>query len=113
MNGNEKKLYPSARRSYQVLRKYVLLSSPFGASHGTVVGGDFNTIQGGDDEDAYGVLRTWSLNLGAEDRRPTHRMGRLDFLFFRSRSRSLLNTRRADEKYGSDHYPVVGRFVSP
>jgi len=100
---------PRLRQATAIVQ--LLLSSPFGASHGTVVGGDFNTIQGGDDEDAYDVLRTWSLNLGAEDRRSTHRMGRLDFLFFRSPSRSLLTTRRADEKYGSDHYPVAGRFV--
>ena len=34
---------------------------------GIVLGGDFNTIQGGTAEPAYALARAWSENLAAED----------------------------------------------
>ena len=81
-------------------------------SAGTVVGGDFNTIQGGADEDAYSIARAWSRSLLNEDPRRTHRMGRLDYVFFRLREGWTATTARVDETYGSDHHPVLGRLVS-
>jgi endonuclease/exonuclease/phosphatase (EEP) superfamily protein YafD len=78
---------------------------------GTVLGGDFNTIQGGADEDAYVQARGWSHSLAVEDRRSTHFMGRLDYLFFRLSPEWTATTERLNEQFGSDHYPVLGRFV--
>jgi endonuclease/exonuclease/phosphatase family metal-dependent hydrolase len=77
---------------------------------GTVLGGDFNTIQGGVEEAAYRQARAWATNLVNEDRRPTHHMGRLDYLFFRLADRRQATTERLNERFGSDHYPVLGRI---
>jgi hypothetical protein len=77
---------------------------------GIVVGGDLNTIQGGTEEPAYALGRKWSRGLASEDPRPTHVMGRLDYLFFRSEAGWTLSATRIDEKFGSDHHPVLGRF---
>lgn len=78
---------------------------------GIVLGGDFNTIQGGTDEPAYALARSWSESLGTEDPRSTHRMGRLDYLFFKSAGRWKLSTTRIDDRFGSDHHPVLSRFA--
>ena len=48
----------------------------------------------------------------SEDRRNTHMMGRLDYLFFRLGDGWSASTRRLDERFGSDHYPVLGRSLS-
>ena len=77
---------------------------------GIVLGGDFNTVRSGADEDAYRLARTWATGLGREDARNTHMMGRLDYLFFRSGEGWRVSTRRLDERFGSDHYPVIGTF---
>jgi endonuclease/exonuclease/phosphatase (EEP) superfamily protein YafD len=82
-----------------------------GQSVGAVLGGDFNTIQGGIDEEAYLHARAWSRSLVDEDRRPTHHMGRIDYLFFRLAPEWVATTSRVDERFGSDHHPVVGRFL--
>ena len=79
---------------------------------GTVLGGDFNTIQGGPEEEAYAHARVWSHSLLEEDRRSTHHMGRIDYLFFRLMSGWSGSTMRIDEKFGSDHHPVLGRFAA-
>ena len=75
-----------------------------------MLGGDFNTIQGGADEPAYALARAWSDDLDIEDPRSTHRMGRLDYLFFKSGNEWKLSTTRIDDRFGSDHHPVLGRF---
>lgn len=80
-------------------------------SAGVVLGGDFNTIRNGDDEGAYALAREWSTSLAAEDGRRTHLMGRLDYLFFRLAGSWQAQARRADDRYGSDHYPVAGQFL--
>jgi hypothetical protein len=80
-------------------------------SIGVVLGGDFNTIQGGIEEDAYIQARAWSRSLVREDGRSTHRMGRIDYLFFRVDSDWTASTTRVDDKFGSDHHPVLGRFA--
>jgi len=79
-------------------------------SVGAIVGGDFNTIQGGAGEDAYRDAHAWTRGLVAEDQRSTHFMGRLDYLLVRLSSDWAANTIRVDDKYGSDHHPVLGRF---
>ena len=93
----------------------LLAMPPFAAASagaGVVVGGDFNTVRGGDGESAYTLVRKWSTSLRSEDRRRTHFMGRLDYLFFRLADGWTAQTQRLDERFGSDHYPVIGRFVA-
>jgi hypothetical protein len=77
---------------------------------GVVLGGDFNTVLRGDKEDGYRHARAWSRSLGREDRRRTHLMGRLDYLFFRLDDGWSASTERLDRRFGSDHHPVIGRF---
>lgn len=77
---------------------------------GVVLGGDFNTVLGGDREDGYRHARAWSSSLRREDRRRTHLMGRLDYLFFRLADGWSASTERLDRRFGSDHHPVIGRF---
>lgn len=77
---------------------------------GVVLGGDFNTVLGGDSEDGYRHARAWSTSLRQEDRRRTHMMGRLDYLFFRLDPGWSAVTRRLDRKFGSDHHPIIGRL---
>jgi endonuclease/exonuclease/phosphatase family metal-dependent hydrolase len=79
---------------------------------GTIVGGDFNTVQGGDREEAYRRLRAWSQSLHEEDARATHLMGRLDYIFARLSPGWRVSTTRIENKYGSDHHPVLARFRS-
>ena len=77
---------------------------------GVVLGGDFNTVQSGADEDAYRLARSWATGFVKEDSRNTHMMGRLDYLFFRLADGWTASTKRLDDRFGSDHYPVVGTF---
>jgi len=77
---------------------------------GVVLGGDFNTVRAGAGEDAYHLARAWSNSLAREDARNTHLMGRLDYLFFRLADGWTASTARLDERFGSDHYPVLGTF---
>jgi endonuclease/exonuclease/phosphatase family metal-dependent hydrolase len=77
---------------------------------GTVIGGDFNTVQGGDREEAYRRVRAWSRSLSAEDNRSTHLLGRLDYVFARLSSPWQVSTTRVEAKYGSDHHPILARF---
>lgn len=77
---------------------------------GVVLGGDFNTVRSGAGEEAYRLARSWSSSLGGEDPRDTHMMGRLDYLFFRSSDGWLAETKRIDDRFGSDHHPVVATF---
>jgi endonuclease/exonuclease/phosphatase family metal-dependent hydrolase len=77
---------------------------------GVVLGGDFNTVRSGADEEAYHLARAWSKSLGNEDGRDTHMMGRLDYLFFNLQDGWSASTHRLDERFGSDHYPVLGTF---
>ena len=77
---------------------------------GVVLGGDFNMVKGGDREEAYQHARAWSTSLRDEDTRRTHMMGRIDYLFFRLRGGWHGSTRRLDDRFGSDHHPVLGIF---
>ena len=108
-------IFRNPRRRQVAAILELLQSSHFendGQAVGTVLGGDFNTIQGGMDEDAYLRARAWSQSLVSEDRRPTHHMGRIDYLFFRLAPDWIAASTRVEEKFGSDHHPVVGRFFS-
>jgi len=78
---------------------------------GTVLGGDFNTIKAGIDEPAYRAARAWGINTG-EDPRSTHRLGWIDHIFYRMPDGWAGSNTRVEEKFGSDHHPVLGRFTS-
>ena len=80
---------------------------------GIVLGGDFNTVQSGADEDAYHLARRWATGLAREDARNTHMMGRLDYLFFKLADGWVGSTSRLDQRFGSDHFPILGTFSRP
>lgn len=103
-------------RSAQVRSILSLVALPAFSAPGTagiVIGGDFNTVRGGDREGAYGLIRQWSKSLASEDRRRTHLMGRLDYLFFRLADGWVARASRLDDRFGSDHHAVIGRFSGP
>ena len=79
-------------------------------SAGVVLGGDFNTVRSGAGEEASRLARGWSSGFKHEDRRVTHLMGRLDYVFFKGEGGWRIETRRAEERFGSDHHPVVATF---
>jgi endonuclease/exonuclease/phosphatase family metal-dependent hydrolase len=98
-------------RTRQVQALLDALEAPrFENGAGTVLGGDFNTVQGGAREDAYRRVRAWSHSLHSEDSRSTHIMGRLDYVFARLTTGWSVSTARVEDKYGSDHHPVLARF---
>ncbi len=74
-----------------------------------ILGGDFNTVSGFVDA-AYVPLARRFPAVPATDRRATF-LGtlRLDHLFFRLPPGWTATFRRADERFGSDHYPLVAR----
>lgn len=101
-------------RGRQVRAILDLLETPRFAGNavaGVVLGGDFNMVTGGDREEAYQHARAWSTSLRHEDTRRTHMMGRIDYLFFRLPHGWHGSTQRLDERFGSDHHPVMGRFA--
>lgn len=72
-----------------------------------VLGGDFNTWFGFSDEAFREAARAFP-GTRVTDRRATFRgLLRLDHLFFRLPDRWTARFRRAEESYGSDHYPLV------
>jgi endonuclease/exonuclease/phosphatase family metal-dependent hydrolase len=71
-----------------------------------IVGGDFNSWFGFRDA-AYRELAQKLSRAGDEDRRSTFGPLRLDHLLFRLPEGWRAQVRRADQKYGSDHYPLV------
>jgi hypothetical protein len=100
-------------RGRQVRAILDLLETPRFAGKGVagiVLGGDFNMVRGGEREEAYQHARAWSTSLKHEDTRRTHLMGRIDYLFFRLPAGWHGSTRRLDERFGSDHHPVMGSF---
>lgn len=72
-----------------------------------VLGGDFNTVSGFADA-AYVPLARRFPAVPATDRRATF-LGllRLDHMFFRLPAGWTASFRRADERFGSDHYPLI------
>lgn len=81
------------------------------ANAGVVLGGDFNTVRSGAREKTYHLARAWSTSLRTEDPRDTHMMGRLDYLFAKLDSGWTISTRRLDDRFGSDHHPVIATFA--
>ena len=71
-----------------------------------VIGGDFNAWFGFRDA-AYRELAERMTKPTKEDRRATFGPLRLDHMLFRLPGGWQSNLRRANSKYGSDHYPLV------
>ena len=71
-----------------------------------IVGGDLNSWFGYRDA-AYRELAQKLSGATTEDRRATFGPMRLDHLLFRLPKGWRVNLRRADRKYGSDHYPLI------
>ena len=74
-----------------------------------IIGGDFNTFLPFENA-ADDTRRDWSRNQGVEDGTRTRGLVRLDYLFFRLDAELCGATQRAPATFGSDHYPVIGRF---
>jgi endonuclease/exonuclease/phosphatase family metal-dependent hydrolase len=81
------------------------------ADTAVVLGGDFNTWFGFL-EPAYAEIARVFPDTDVRDRRATF-MGllRLDHLFFRLPDGWTGTFRRAEQRYGSDHYPLIGAIT--
>jgi endonuclease/exonuclease/phosphatase family metal-dependent hydrolase len=78
-----------------------------------IVGGDFNTWFGFADRAFRETARAFPATR-VTDRRATFRgLLRLDHLFFRLPSGWTAAFRRADDSYGSDHYPLIATIDLP
>jgi endonuclease/exonuclease/phosphatase family metal-dependent hydrolase len=88
------------------LRQARALAQALPADGPLIVGGDFNAWFGFHDA-AYRQLASGMSRANPEDRRPTFGPLRLDHLLFRLPDGWHAQLRRADSKYGSDHYPLV------
>jgi endonuclease/exonuclease/phosphatase family metal-dependent hydrolase len=76
-----------------------------------VVGGDFNTWLGANERALREMARVTGQAVQA--REGTYSSGAvLDYLFFRTPASGHATYERADDTYGSDHYPLVG-WISP
>jgi endonuclease/exonuclease/phosphatase family metal-dependent hydrolase len=76
-----------------------------------IVGGDFNSWFGFRDA-AYKELAGRMKGATVEDRRATFGPLRLDHILFRLPDGWRSETRRADSKYGSDHYPLAATVTA-
>ena len=77
-------------------------------SEPTILAGDFNTWFGFSDRAYLETIRAFPQTT-VLDRRATFRgLLRLDHVFFRLRPGWHAEFRRAESRFGSDHYPLVG-----
>jgi endonuclease/exonuclease/phosphatase family metal-dependent hydrolase len=88
------------------LRQARALAETLPADGSLIVGGDLNSWFGFRDA-AYRQLAATLSHASTEDRRPTFGPMRLDHLLFRLPEGWRTGLRRADSKYGSDHYPLI------
>jgi endonuclease/exonuclease/phosphatase family metal-dependent hydrolase len=88
------------------LRQARALSEALPAEGPMVLGGDLNSWFGYRDA-AYRELAERLSPAASEDRRATFGPMRLDHLLFRLPQGWRAELRRADRKYGSDHYPLI------
>lgn len=79
----------------------------------TVLAGDFNTWFGFADRAYAETARAFPAS-AATDRRATFRgLLRLDHMFFRLPDGWTVSSRRLDDRYGSDHYPLIATLTPP
>lgn len=93
---------------YGRTRQARALVASFDAGEPLILGGDFNTWSGFSDE-AYLTLARQFPGVRSTDRRPTFRgVLRLDHLFFTLPPGWTASFVRGDQRFGSDHYPLIG-----
>jgi len=103
----------SARRAwigseYGRARQARGLAAIFRDSQPTILAGDFNTWFGFSDQAYLETAREFP-ETRVTDRRPTFRgLLRLDHVFYRLPHEWRLSIRRAESRFGSDHFPLVG-----
>jgi endonuclease/exonuclease/phosphatase family metal-dependent hydrolase len=88
------------------LRQARALGRALPSTGALIVGGDFNSWFGYRDA-AYRQLAEQARRADVEDRRATFGPMRLDHVLFRLPPGWRTTLRRAESKYGSDHYPLV------
>ena len=74
----------------------------------TILAGDFNTWFGFKDRAYIELARAFPETRVVDGRRTFHGLLRLDHVFYRLASGWRAEFRRADARFGSDHYPMVG-----
>jgi endonuclease/exonuclease/phosphatase family metal-dependent hydrolase len=95
------------------VRHALALASALDDDIPTLLGGDLNTWFGYQDG-AYKVLaRSFSTSAPPDDRRPTFNIMRLDHVFYRLPQGWRATVRRAESRYGSDHYPLIAELTIP
>jgi endonuclease/exonuclease/phosphatase family metal-dependent hydrolase len=77
-------------------------------SEPTVLGGDFNTWFGYSDRAYVETARAFPETTVLDRRATFHGLLRLDHVFFRLQPGWQAEFRRAESRFGSDHYPLVG-----
>jgi endonuclease/exonuclease/phosphatase family metal-dependent hydrolase len=88
------------------LRQARALGAVLPATGALVVGGDFNSWFGEHDA-AYRELAKYAAPAPDQDRRASFGPMRLDHLLFRLPAGWAATLQRANDRYGSDHYPLV------
>jgi endonuclease/exonuclease/phosphatase family metal-dependent hydrolase len=80
-----------------------------------VLGADLNTWFGFRDSAYLEAARAFPQTRVTDRRATFHGLLRLDHLFFRLDAGWMADFRRADDRYGSDHYPLIGKikFTEP
>jgi endonuclease/exonuclease/phosphatase family metal-dependent hydrolase len=94
------------------LRQARALALALPAEGSLILGGDLNSWFGYRDS-AYRQLAGTMARASAEDRRPTFGPLRLDHVLFRLPTGWRTEVRRAEQKYGSDHYPLAATIDAP
>jgi len=94
------------------LRQARALAGALPADGPLIVGGDFNSWFGYRDA-AYKELARVVPPASSEDRRATFGPMRLDHVLLRLPEGWRASVRRADSRYGSDHYPLVAVMAPP
>jgi endonuclease/exonuclease/phosphatase family metal-dependent hydrolase len=74
----------------------------------TILAGDFNTWFGYSDRAYVETAREFPETRVTDRRATFHGLLRLDHVFYRLPEEWHLDMRRADSRFGSDHYPLVG-----
>jgi endonuclease/exonuclease/phosphatase family metal-dependent hydrolase len=77
-------------------------------SEPTILAGDFNTWFGFSDRAYLEIARAFPQTTVLDRRATFHGLLRLDHVFFRLQPGWRAEFRRAESRFGSDHYPLVG-----
>jgi endonuclease/exonuclease/phosphatase family metal-dependent hydrolase len=101
------RLFASGLRARQALS----LTAALGDDVPTVLGSDLNTWWSGPSEPAYRELRRLFAQTDPSPMQTTLRAGRiLDYIFYRLPPTWRGESRRLNDRFGSDHFPLLGRI---